>query len=135
MRRARIASGLLTVLVVLALMPPERVFAGPPEGVSGKMVFDEVADGLRRYRREMDARRRSELLSRLAPSRDPRVAVVLGDAIAERSRLPGDTSAYELLYDWFLADEDDFSEVIRSVRIWWAKNEGDLRRRAKQLPQ
>jgi hypothetical protein len=135
MQRARIASGLLTVLVVLAFVPLERVFAGPPEEVSGKMVFDEVADGLRRYRREMDARRRSELLSRLAPSLDPRVAVALGDAMAERSRLSGDTSAYELLYDWFLADEDDFSEVIRSVRIWWAKHEADLRRRAKQLPQ
>jgi hypothetical protein len=48
----------LLVFVVLALVLPGQAVAGPPEGMSGKMVFDEVADGLRKYRKEEDEEKR-----------------------------------------------------------------------------
>ena len=67
-------------LLVLALSLPGKAIAGPPEGVSGKMVLDEVADGLRKYRKEKDAVKRLRLLERLATTRDPRVAIVLVEA-------------------------------------------------------
>ena len=124
------------LLLVLTLALPGATLAGPPEGVSGKMVLDEVADGVRKYRKETDARRRGELLRRLAPTRDLRVAMALGVAMMEGgSSLGREVDATELLNEWFLSDDDDFSEVHRSVRIWWKKNEADLRRRAIQLPQ
>ena len=63
----RMFAGLLPPLfAVLALLTPNRAVAGPPEGVSGKMVLDEVADGLRQYRKEKDQGKRVKLLERLA---------------------------------------------------------------------
>ena len=47
----------------------------------GKMILDEVADGLRRYRMEKDEDKRAKWLEKLAPSRDPRVMVVIGEAL------------------------------------------------------
>ena len=44
------SASVLPLLAVLALALPGKAVAGPPEGVSGKMVLDEAADGLRRYR-------------------------------------------------------------------------------------
>jgi hypothetical protein len=64
-------------LAVLALTLPGKAVAGPPEGVSGKMVLDEVADGLRKYRHETNLHRRQVWLVKLAPSRDLRVSVAL----------------------------------------------------------
>ena len=51
MPRTNFAAGMLPLFAVLAvaLSLPGKAVAGPPEGVSGKMVFDEVAEGLRRY--------------------------------------------------------------------------------------
>jgi hypothetical protein len=46
---SRTTYALLPLLTALAL-PPGEAIAGPPEGPSGRMVFDEVADGLRKYR-------------------------------------------------------------------------------------
>jgi hypothetical protein len=51
---ARLSRKKLT-LAVPSLLSPRIAFAGPPEGVSGRMVFDEVADGLRRCHAEKDA--------------------------------------------------------------------------------
>ena len=39
------------------------------------MVLDEVADGLRQYRKEANPEKRVGWLKKLAPTRDPRVAV------------------------------------------------------------
>ena len=66
----------LTVML-LALTLPGNAVAGPPEKIHEKLVFDEVADGLRKYRKETDPEKRMERLEKLARSRDPRVAIVL----------------------------------------------------------
>src|SRR4051794_8005929 len=100
------------LLAALALLTPGTAPAGPPEGASGKMAFDSVAAGLRKYRKETDEAKRIRWLERLAPSKDPRVAVVLGEARMEgRSRLGVEGYATDLLYQWFLSDDDDFSDV------------------------
>jgi hypothetical protein len=117
----------LSLLVVL--WPAEVVRAGPPEVSSGRMVLDEVADGLRRYRRETDPGRRRQLLSQLAPSRDPRVAVALGEVLASTAfPFPEVT----LLAEFYLPESNRGS--TDSVWDWWRANEDDLRRRARQLP-
>src|SRR5262249_35497269 len=77
-RRAPLAWPVLTLLAVLVPVPPAA--AGPPEAMSGQMVFDQVADGLRKYRRETASGRRIRWLRKLAPTRDARVASALGDA-------------------------------------------------------
>ena len=70
MPRATFAAAfpLLAVLAVVLALPGKAV-AGPPEGVSGKMVLtpDEVADGLRRYRHALDPATRLALMQKLAP--------------------------------------------------------------------
>jgi hypothetical protein len=134
MSRAQVVWVLAASLLALPL--PGKAIAGPPEGASGRMAFDLVADGLRRYCKEADEGRRIKWLRKLASTKDPRVALVLGEAMMEgRTRLGVEVYATDLLYEWFLSDDDDFSEVIRSVRIWWKKNEAELRRRVKQLPR
>lgn len=64
------------------LVPAPTVLAGPPEGASGKMVFDEVAEGLRRCSKEADPEKRFRRLDKLAESHDPRVDVILGEMLA-----------------------------------------------------
>jgi hypothetical protein len=46
------------------------------------MVLDEAYDGLRRYRGEKDLGKRIAWLRKLAPTRDPRVAVELWEVFA-----------------------------------------------------
>jgi hypothetical protein len=66
----------LPLLALLGTVPPAA--AGPPEGVSGRMVFaDEVADGLRECAMEAAPERRLARLRKLAATQDPRVAIVL----------------------------------------------------------
>jgi len=67
--------------VLLLLFALGQAVAGPPEKSSAKMVLDEVADGLRKYRKEQDTEKRIRWLKKLAPTKDPRVAVALGDAL------------------------------------------------------
>jgi hypothetical protein len=119
-------------LLVLALSLPGKAIAGPPEGVSGKMVLDEVADGLRKYRKEKDAVKRLRLLEKLAPTRDPRVAIVLVEARPSASRLGQEGI---LLIDYFIKGTRFHSGNTVWVDGWWEANEVELRRRAKQLPQ
>jgi hypothetical protein len=116
-------------LPLLLAGPP--VIAGPPERPAGRMAFDEVADGLRRYRSEKDPQRRRELLWKLALARrqDPRVAVALGEALA------GSDCPYPelvLLAEYYLPESKRGS--TDSVWDWWRENEADLRRRARELP-
>lgn len=120
----------LLALSVLALLSPGRpAFAGPPEGVSGATVLDRVADGLRQYHREKDEGRRRPLLWKLAPTRDPRVAVALGEVLAS-SGLPYPEIA--LLAEFYLPPEKVGS--TDAVWDWWRANEAGLRRRARELP-
>src|SRR5262249_15980430 len=82
---ARLATLALLPLAMPAVLAPPAV-AGPPGGVSGRMVYvDEVADGLRKYRAARDDGKRAELLGKLARTRDPRVAVALGEALHDPS--------------------------------------------------
>jgi hypothetical protein len=93
------------------------------------MTFDEVADGLRRYRSERDPGRRRALLGKLAPLRDPRVAVALGETLAA-SEFP--YPELVLLAEYYLPDTKRGS--TDSVWDWWRENEADLRSRARELP-
>jgi hypothetical protein len=119
-------------LVLLTLVLPGWAVAGPPEWPSGKMAFDTVADGLRKYRKEKDEERRVWWLHRLAPTHDPRVAVTLGEAMDRDHRLAPDEQwhAKGLLLKYYAGP--DWSG---RVGAWWEQNEADLRRRAKQLPR
>jgi hypothetical protein len=130
------ASLALPLIALFGAVPPAA--AGPPEGVSGRMVYvDKVAEGLRQYRREADLGKRIEWLTRLAPTHDPRVAVVLGELQeqfhAGPAALPPDpgVAANVLLHVHFVPGGGD----NKRIRDWWTQNEADLRRRAARLPQ
>jgi hypothetical protein len=124
----------LMLVATLALILPGKTVAGPPEGVSGEMVLDKVADGLLRYRLQTDPQKRRRWLKQLAPTKDPRVAVVLGEALAYAD--PDYLAAY-LLCQYYLSRDNPPSPkwaAYLSAAEWWDANEADLRRRAKQLP-
>jgi hypothetical protein len=109
--------------------------AGPPGGPTGAMVFDTVADGLRRYRREKDPEKRIRWLEKLAATRDPRVAIALHELANDLSETEGvQIEATFLLARKFIygARFDRGGEVHTGE--WWKANDADLRRRAKQLP-
>jgi hypothetical protein len=136
---------LLTAPAVVLLALGHAV-AGPPEQVLGKMVFDEVAEGLRHYRRETDEAKRAECLKRLAPTRDPRVAVELWEVFAwVRGKRTATIRqvARDCLADYFVPGEGrSRPEVKRSdeerasaVCSWWSRSGAELRRRASQLPR
>ena len=73
-------------VTLLALSLPGKAVAGPPEGVSGKMVLlrDDITDGLRKYRKEKELGKRIVWLEKLAPTQDPREAIALGEAMNAR---------------------------------------------------
>jgi hypothetical protein len=125
-------------LLLLALVSPGRAFAGPPEGPSGRMVLDEVADGLRKYQKETDPETRVKWLAKLAPTQDPRVAVAIGEALGpaicvndKRAWLP----LTDMLLKNFPIPEQPRVYKLTIAWYWWKENEADLRRRAAQLPQ
>jgi hypothetical protein len=119
----------LVLALLVVLWAGQAAFAGPPEGPSGRMVLDPVADGLRRYRRENDEGRRRALLWKLAPTRDPRVAVALGEVLASCG-FPFPEVA--LLAEFYLPAEKAGS--TDAVWDWWREHEAGLRRRARELP-
>jgi hypothetical protein len=106
-----------------------RAIAGPPEQPAGRMVFDEVADVLRRYRLERDPRRRRGLLWEVATRRDPRVTVALAEAVAA-TEYPYQELVF--LAEYHLpASKKGSTDAVWS---WWRENEAELRRRARELP-
>jgi hypothetical protein len=126
----------LAVLAVDSL----RAVAGPPQEVSGKMALDEVEDGLRRYRKETDERKRIKWLRKLAPSRDPRVAVALGEAMYDRSEVvmaAAATAFFQEFTQFRGTGVMPFNPAGRKewALMWWKKNEPELRCRAAQLPR
>lgn len=128
-------AGLL--LLMLAVLAPTPVVAGPPERPSGRMAFDQVADGLRKYRCQEDPENRIRWLKKLAPTCDVRVAVALGDAWGDRDRTVGSVAA-DLLAKHFCPKDDELrvhtvASAWGEFSDWWKKNEGDFRRRAKEL--
>jgi hypothetical protein len=121
------------MLATLALLSPGRAVAGPPEGVSGKMVFDRVGAGLDRYRKEADPKKRLGWLKRLAPTCDARIGVALLDS------LPADSiwvsNEQRLLEDYFVKGTWYYSKKGCYFKGWMEEYEADLRRRAAQLPK
>jgi hypothetical protein len=129
----------LAVLLLGVLAPGHPAHAGPPEGVSGAMVLDEVADGLRRYRMARTPQASMTLLRRLAPTRDPRVAVALADAaVGDNSPLTGSGrqhAAWLLMRHYIPEGEWLYgAKYTATAQAWWQRSEADLRRRAKELP-
>jgi hypothetical protein len=128
---------LLLALALLALMMPPAA-AGPPEGVSGRMVLapDEVADGLRQYRQAQDQAIRLAWLKKLAPTRDSRVALALWQELPKERRgfTLWECRVVGLLKEHFVRDADG-DDKGKSVSDWRKENEADLRRRAKELPR
>jgi CheY-like chemotaxis protein len=134
----------MPLLALLASVPPAA--AGPPEGPSGRMAFDEVAEGLRRYRLEADPARRRAWLRRLAPAGDARVALELWEVFAwVRGRRTAATRAVArdcLAERYATRDGRPLAEVAQSeadrgagVCSWWSQNGPDLRHRASELPR
>jgi hypothetical protein len=119
---------LLPLVTVLAVVRPATGVAGPPEGVSGRMVFDGVADGLRKYRMETDEGKRIAWLEKPAPARDPRVALLIWEYPVDEITPSQFISLRRLLVRYYVP-------CGQALDGWWRANEADLRRRAKQLPQ
>ena len=70
------------LLLASLLLLSGQALAGPPGGVSGRMTFDEVADGLRKYRKETDEETRLQWLEELGRHQDVRVIVAMGEWLA-----------------------------------------------------
>ncbi len=137
---------LLLSLGLLGLLALPGRGAGPPEAVSGRMVLDEVAEGLRRYHKEPDAGKRMAWLRRLAPFHDPRVALELWELFAGvrgKRTDPVRNVARDCLAEYYVTREGrPLSEVApadsgRAAGVcgWWARSGADVRRRAKELPR
>jgi hypothetical protein len=146
MQRTIFATACLPFFAALALPSPGRADAGPPVGVSEKMMmtFDGVAEGLRKYRKEKDPERRLAWLQALGATGDPRVALALVDAANNQNGDDLDCEAADLLW-WYYASPDAAShrgpvnpDVVnpppgKGFRPWWKANEADVRRRAARL--
>jgi hypothetical protein len=130
----------LPLFAVLAALTPGETPAGPPEGMSGRMVLDKVADGLRRYQRDQSPSGRMTWLKRLAPSKDPRVAIALAEESVGAAPTFGDDGrqyAAFLLIRHYIPEGQWLhgAKCTATALHWWKANGADLRRRAKQLPQ
>jgi hypothetical protein len=128
-----------SLALLLAVLSPADAVAGPPDGVPGKMVLaqDAVSQALAKYRRESDPHRRLALLNDLAATRDPRVAVALGQALYD----PRSEMRVQAAFGIFFNQTGEVPKkmmggtaAVNWAREWWAANEDDLRRRARQLP-
>jgi hypothetical protein len=123
-----IATVALPLLAALAVVTPTGALAGPPERPSGRMSFDAVADGLRGYARETDDGKRIAWLEKLAPTRDPRVALLIGEYPPDEITPSQFIGLRRLLLRYYVPPGERLDR-------WWRENEADLRRRATQLPQ
>jgi hypothetical protein len=123
------------LLAAVALLTPGKAVAAPPEGASGKMVLDDVSEELRKYRKEKDPARRAALLKRLAPKRDARVAVLLGNAMKNPDRNGIEAAILFWQYQLPPAARKRAAPNYVEAAEWWEDHEADLRRRAAQLPR
>jgi hypothetical protein len=115
---------------VIVLMLLGQAVAGPSD-LPPKL--DKVALELRQYRTEANPQKRIMQLENLAPTRDPRVAVVLGEAMWANAPESGD--AIGLLGKYFVRGARFRSRKVVRVSAWWEANEVVLRYRAKLLPR
>src|SRR5947209_8608616 len=124
------------MLIAFLLLLPGQVLAGPPEAMSGRMVLDEVTDGLQRYRAEKDPGRRIQWLRRLETTREPRVGVALGEALFdpdEGVRMQAASGIVQHQTEDLINKTMTGPVSLRWARQWWAEHEADLRRRARML--
>jgi hypothetical protein len=124
------------ILATLALSPAQAL-ASPPDRPLGRMALDEVADGLRRYHAARTPQARVAWLRKLAPIKDARVGLMLGEAISSedddlRRWAIGQVYSH---YESELPDGAAPYPITSMVRGWWRQNEADLRRRAALLPR
>jgi hypothetical protein len=119
---------LLSLLIILIFR--QCAVADLPAPASQEMVVDGVAEGLRRYRTETDEKRRRAILWKLAPTRDPRVALALGEFL-ESADLP--YPEISLLAQLYLPEAKRGS--TDAVWDWWRENQVELRRLAGGLPR
>jgi hypothetical protein len=126
---------LAVAVSLLALLMPGKAIARPPEGVSGKMVFDEFADRLRKFRKEKEPERRIRWLEKLAVTRDPRVAIALHKVAndAAETESPQIEALFSLSRHFIYGSRFVQNGEVHTG-LWRHENEADLRHRAKQLP-
>ena len=126
------------LLALLTLPLPDMAVAGPPEKVPGAMAFDGVGPGLDRYGKEKDPEKRLKMLEKLAPTRDPRVAVLLGGYLEGPDLdLELASAAIDVLGRYYVLGRSYLpsSRPARDrVIIWWYEHKADLRCRAQQPP-
>jgi len=93
-----------------------------------------IAQKIHRYRAATNPEHRAALLKELAPSRDPRAAVVLGEALKDPV-LALRVIATRGLLDYYLPAlvEGGSEQQMEAALHWWKKNEARLRRQAKQM--
>jgi hypothetical protein len=135
---------MLPVLTIfsLAVLPNALIHADGLHGTTGQMVFDDVGRGLDLYCKEKNEDKRIHLLARLAPTRDPRVAVVLGECLAQwlvdvHRGVPSkvNTAAVRLLDTYYLPksaatmEEGRMYLDLRVIFNWWTQHKAELRHR------
>jgi hypothetical protein len=93
-----------------------------------------IAQNIHRYRAATNPETRAALLKELAPSRDPRAAVVLGEALKDPV-LALRVIATNCLLDYYVPAlvEGGSEQQMEAALRWWKKNEARLRREAKQM--
>jgi hypothetical protein len=128
---------LLALLALLAVAPAAPALA--PDGPSGEMALarDQVSEAIRKYRKESDPHRRLALLTDLGEVRDPRVAVMLGEALYDRRSEMRVQAAFAILFHQSgekVKRMMPAREVLTWAQEWWANHEADARRRARRLP-
>jgi hypothetical protein len=111
-------------------MLQQSAVADLPATTSQEMVVDAVAEALRLYRSETEDSRRRAILWKLAPTRDPRVALALGEFL-ESAALP--YPEISLLAKLYLPEEKRGS--TDAVWDWWREKKSELLRLAAGLPQ
>jgi hypothetical protein len=136
---------IMMLLVVLAEGSP-RAVAGPPPAAPGKMVLDDVEDGLRKYRSERNESSRARRLQKLSGILDPRVMMAMAEALTDSSQevrraaaegiffgyaggcvllvIPPPEQVEKYAHQWWGRFEAE-------VRQWWREDELELRRRAQ----
>ena len=145
----RMFAGFVLPLAVLALLSPGKTVAGPPEGVSGKMMLaaDKVEEALRRYYATKNADTRAERLRTLPDIHDSRILSTLGDALNDREQVVRFEAA-RLIVARLCNSSGDEGEIVPTERLvltakeLWRQHQRDhefaaekARRRAEQLPQ
>jgi hypothetical protein len=113
----------------------------PDDGPAGTLVIvDEIARQVRWYHQEKDPRKRAMWLGQLQSSRDPRIAVLLGEATSdpdEEIACFARVTLQKLYGDWppCLDSAAEQQRQEERVIMWWKTNAVRLRREANLLPK